>query len=176
MTGMRRGEAAGLRWVDVDLKSARISVCQARVTVGYKVQLSEPKTRRVRRSIALDGGTVSVLRHWKGGQARERLEWGPAWTNTGYVFTREDGLPYHPDRVTKLFEEAVERLNLPRIRLHDLRHTHATIALSAGVHPKVVSERLGHANISITLDTYSHAVPALEEEAAAKLAAMLLQE
>jgi integrase len=78
--------------------------------------------------------------------------------------------------MTKLFEEAVEHLGLPRIRLHDLRHTHAAVALSGGVHPKVVSERLGHANISITLDTYSHAVPALEEEAAAKLAALVLQE
>ncbi len=152
-TGMRRGEAAGLRWIDVDLDIARLSVRQARVAVGYKVEVEEPKSVRSRRNIALDTETVEVLRRWRARQLRERLEWGPAWTDTGLVFTREDGVGLHPDRITKLFDAHVRRSGLVRIRLHDLRHTHATLALQAGVHPKVVSERLGHSSISLTLDT-----------------------
>ena len=91
----------------------------------------------------------------------------------GLVFTGVDGSPLHPSRFSAHFGRLVKAVGLPRIRFHDLRHTHATLALQAGVHPKVVSERLGHANISITLDTYSHAIPALEEEAAAKVAALV---
>ncbi len=85
---------------------------------------------------------------------------------------REDGQPWHPDRITKRFEQALQAAGLPRIRLHDLRHTHATLALQAGIHPKVVSERLGHAQVSMTLDTY-HAIPALQESAAALIAALI---
>lgn len=173
-TGMRRGEVLGLRWQDVDLRAGRLSVSQTRVAVGYSVGVSEPKTRRGRRSVALDPGTVRDLRRWRRRQREERLEWGAAWTDTGYVFTREDGQPIHPDRVSKIFETEQARLKLPRLRLHDLRHTHATLALAAGIHPKIVSERLGHANISITLDTYSHVVPALEEEAASTIAALVI--
>ena len=94
--------------------------------------------------------------------------------DSGFVFHRGDGLPYHPDFISQSFERAVKNSGQPRIRLHDVRHTHATLALRAGIHPKVVSERLGHANISITLDVYSHAIPAMEEEAAAKIAALFM--
>ena len=90
------------------------------------------------------------------------------------MFTCQYGKPIHPERVTILFIQASKRAGVPRIRLHDLRHTHATLALSAGVHAKVVSERLGHANIGITLDTYSHCLPALSEEAACLVAALML--
>ena len=89
------------------------------------------------------------------------------------VFCREDGDPLHPDRISKVFAAHVRTSALPRIRLHDLRHTHATLALTAGVHPKVVSERLGHASVTITLDTYSHASPAIDSDAAAKVAALI---
>jgi Phage integrase family/Arm DNA-binding domain len=99
--------------------------------------------------------------------------WRPAWTDSGLVFTREDGRPLHPREVTRAFTRHVLAAELPMIRLHDLRHTHATLALAAGVHPKIVQERLGHANIAITLDSYSHAVPALEEQAAATVAALV---
>ena len=92
----------------------------------------------------------------------------------GFVFCTEDGSPLHPDRVSKLFKIHLGRARLPKIRLHDLRHTHATLALQAGVHPKVVSERLGHANISITLDVYSHAIPAMQAEAANLVASLVL--
>jgi integrase len=172
---MRRGEAAGLRWQDVELDVARLSVRQSRVAVGYEVGVEEPKSARSRRNVALDVETVQVLRTWRAAQLRERLEWGSAWTDSGLVFTREDGVGLHPDRITKLFNLYVGRSGLRRIRLHDLRHTHATLALHAGVHPKVVSERLGHSSISLTLDTYSHAIPALQAEAAQAVAALLQQ-
>jgi integrase len=174
-TGMRRGEVAGLRWTDVDLDVARLSIRQARLSIRYEIEVEEPKSARSRRSIALDAETVQVLRAWRAAQLRERLEWGPAWTDSGLVFTREDGVGLHPDRISKLFDSLVARSGVPRIRLHDLRHTHATLALQVGVHPKVVSERLGHSSISLTLDTYSHAVPALQAEAAESVANLLQQ-
>jgi integrase len=122
----------------------------------------------------LDQATAAALGSLRTTQKKERLAWGPAWKDTGYVFILENGEPYHPERVSKLFAQATEKAKLPSIRLHDLRHTYATLALSVGIHPKVVSERLGHANIGITLDTYSHAVPALSEEAASRVAALVV--
>ena len=117
-----------------------------------------------------------MLRAWSRRQKEERLEWGPAWTDSGLVFTRPDGKLIHPERVSKAFRVAVKKTGLPQIHLHDLRHTHATLALAAGVHPKVVSDRLGHATVAITLDIYSHAIPALSEEAAATVAALVMGE
>jgi integrase len=101
------------------------------------------------------------------------MKWGAAWVDSGYVFTREDGKPLHPESVSTRFERAVKASKLPMIRLHDLRHTSATIALAAGVHPKVVQERLGHADISITLDLYSHVTPGMGAEAASKIGDLL---
>ena len=172
-TGMRRGELLGVQWPDVDLGRARIAVRRSLVTVGHEVVVSEPKTAKGRRSVALDPATVAGLKAWRKHQAAERLAWGPAWTDSGLVFTREDGRPLHPREVTRAFSRHVLNARVPVIRLHDLRHTHATLALAAGIHPKVVQERLGHANIAITPDTYSHAVPALEEEAAHTVAALV---
>jgi integrase len=172
-TGMRRGEVLGLQWPDVDLGRARVGVRRSLVTVGHQVVVSEPKTAKGRRSVALDPATVAGLKAWRKHQTAERLAWGPAWTDSGLVFTREDGRPLHPREVTRAFSRHVLAAGVPIIRLHDLRHTHATLALAAGVHPKVVQERLGHANIAITLDTYSHAVPALEEAAARTVAALV---
>lgn len=169
-TGMRRGEVLGLRWRDVDLDAGRLEVTQTLLAVRYQMYFSTPKSRRGSRSIALDATTVSALRTHRKAQLEERLRWGPLYQDSGLVFCREDGSPIHPDRFSDLFAERVKAAGLPRIRLHDLRHTHATLALRAGIHPKVVSERLGHATIAITLDTYSHAIPALEEEAAARIA------
>ena len=173
-TGMRRGEAVGLRWTDVDLEARRAAIRQTLVAVGYEVQVSEPKTKRGRRSVALDTATVKALRDWRRQQLEERMTWGPAWQSTGLVFTREDGTTWHPMRISKLFDAHVKESGLPRIRLHDIRHSHASLALRAGVHPKVVSERLGHATVAMTLDVYSHAIPALQEDAAETVARLVL--
>jgi integrase len=123
--------------------------------------------------VALDADTVAILREHRKRQLEERLRWGPAYRSGDYVFTREDGKPYAPDYVTRAFRQAVARAGVPRIRLHDLRHTWASLALAAGINPKVVSERLGHATVSFTLDVYSHVMPGLQEDAAAKVAALI---
>jgi integrase len=173
LTGMRRGEALGLRWEDVDLEQGRLSVRRALIPNGKTVVVSEHKTARGRRVVALDPGTVEVLKAQAARQLQEQQEWDGASDDLGYVFAKEDGTTYHPEVVSRFFRQAVKRALLPEIRLHDLRHTHATLALRAGIHPKVVSERLGHATVSITLDTYSHAIPAMQKEAAARIAELV---
>jgi integrase len=173
MTGMRRGEAIGLRWSDVDLEAGRLSVRRALIPINREVVVSEPKTAKGRRAVALDPGTVEVLKTQAARQLDEQKEWDEDWVETGLVFTAENGGALDPESVSRYFRQAVKKAMLPKIRLHDLRHTHATLALQAGVHPKVVSERLGHATISITLDTYSHAIPAMQEEAAALIAGLV---
>jgi integrase len=173
MTGMRRGEAIGLRWSDVDLEAGRLSVRRALIPINREVVVSEPKTAKGRRVIALDPGTVEVLKAQAARQLDEQDAGNEAWVDSGLVFTQETGLALDPESVSRYFRQAVKKSMLPQIRLHDLRHTHATLALQAGVHPKVVSERLGHATISITLDTYSHAIPAMQEEAAALIAELV---
>jgi integrase len=144
------------------------------VSVSYLVRESDPKTRSSRRTISLDARMVAVLRAHRRRQLEDRLAWGAAWTDTGYVFTSEDGLAMHPERITVLFGRLVASAGLPKVRLHDLRHTSASLMLAAGVHPKIVSERLGHSSISITLDLYSHVIPGLQAEAAEKLGEMIL--
>jgi integrase len=173
MTGMRRGEALGLLWEDVDLENGRLSVRRALIPSGALVVVSEPKTARGRRSIALDPETVEVLKRQAGQQLADQIAQGDEWIDSGLVFTKEDGTAWHPEVASRCFRQALQRSLLPPIRLHDLRHTHATLALQAGVHPKVVSERLGHASIAITLDLYSHVIPALQEEAAVRIAELV---
>jgi integrase len=171
-TGLRRGEALGLRWSDVDLDAAVWSIRQTVIAVKHTAMLGTPKTAKGRREIEFDSGTVAALREHRKRQAAERLLMGPGWTDNDLVFCHIDGTMLHPERFTRSFSDAVRRLGLPQIRLHDLRHTWATLALREGVHPKVVQERLGHANISITLDIYSHVTAGLHAEAAEKVAAL----
>ena len=116
---------------------------------------------------------MAALRTHRKAQAAERLAVGPDYTDQGLVFAEPDGSPVHPDRFRERFEHRVARSGLPPIRFHDLRHTYATLALQAGIHAKVVSGILGHANIGITLDTYSHAIPAMEEQAAETVATLM---
>jgi len=172
LTGLRRGEALGLYWPDVDLDAGRLHVQRQRAVARYVV--SERPTKNGKpRPISLDAGTVEALRRQSQRQLDDAAEWGDAWTATGHVFTREDGEPWHPDKVSEFFRATLKRVDVPRIRVHDLRHTWATLALRAGVHPKVVQERLGHANIRITLDTYSHVLPDMQESAAELVAALV---
>jgi len=173
MTGMRRGEAIGLRWSDVDLEGGRLAVRRALIPINREVVVSEPKTAKGRRVIALDPGTVEVLKAQAARQLEEQDDWDEGWVETGLVFTAENGAALDPESISRYWRQAVKKSLLPSIRLHDLRHTHATLALQAGIHPKVVSDRLGHATISITLDTYSHAIPAMQEEAAALIAGLV---
>ena len=172
MTGLRRGEALGLRWQDIDLEAGRLCVRRSLIPEGSQVAVHEPKTARGRRVVALDPETVEVL---KAQAARQLVEQDAteSWEDTGLVFTNESGQVLHPWVTSRCFRKAVKEAMLPDLRLHDLRHTHATLALQAGIHPKVVSERLGHATVAITLDTYSHAIPAMQEEAAAKIAGLV---
>ena len=173
-TGMRRGEALGLTWEDPDLDGGRLAVRRTRVMIGYETEVSEPKTKKGRRLISLDPATLSALREHRERREEEHDAAGWPFLETDYVLADADGHPYHPEFVSKRFRRASKRAGLPPIRLHDLRHTYATVALAAGVHPKIISERLGHANIGITLDTYSHCLPSLSEEAAARVAALVV--
>lgn len=172
-TGMRRSELLGLRWRDLDLDGGRLSVSQTVVSVDYSVSFSTPKTGHGRRSVALDSATSLALRQHRKRQLEERLALGGYAEDHDLAFCDLDGRPLHPSQQSKRFDRLVRSSGLPRLRFHDLRHTHATLALQAGVHPKVVSERLGHADIGTTLNTYSHAIPAMQEEAAERIAALL---
>ncbi len=172
-TGMRRGEVLGLRWEDIDLDAGRLAVKQARVSLGNDIVVNEPKTRRGRRVIALDSTTVAALRHHRAVQAQQRLAAGPAWIDTGLVFTQVDGSDIHPETVSRSFRYRIKRDGLPKIRLHDLRHSWATAALAAGVPPKVVSDRLGHSTVAFTLDCYVHVLPSQDQDAADTVAAAI---
>jgi integrase len=172
-TGMRRGEVLGLRWRDVDFERSRLSVTQTVTSVGGELVVSTPKTQKGTRSVALDPTTLEALRAHKRRQAEEQLAFGPGYEESGLAFRNADGSPISPNAFSNAFKHRVRAAKVPTIRLHDLRHTHATLALQAGVHAKVVSERLGHSTIAITLDTYSHAIPAMEEDAAERVAALV---
>lgn len=173
-TGLRRGEALGLAWADVDLDGSRLTVRRTLVDVDRgEPKWSDPKTASGRRTVALDERTVACLRAHRAEQAKARLLVGTGYREHDLVFARPDGSPVHPDRFSKAFIERTKAAGIPVIRLHDLRHTWATLALQAGIHPKVVQERLGHAAISITLDTYSHVVPAMATDAADRVASLI---
>ncbi len=170
-TGLRRGELAGLRWVDVDLEQGTLTVAQQRTTANYVVVVTPPKAKS-HRQLLLAPATVTALRGHQHRQRVERMALGPAWTDSGFVFVDESGVEYHPQRFTKMFDEVVKRTGAPKIRLHDTRHTMATLALEAGVHPKVVQEQLGHSAIAVTLDTYSHVPQAVRRDSADKIAGL----
>lgn len=173
-SGMRRGELLGLRWRDVDLDAAVLSVQRQLLRNGPAVGFSEPKTRAGRRSISLDFATVEALRSHREGQDGVKLAMGSRYRGEfDLVFGAVDGRPRDPDAVTHQFIRRAVREGLPRIRFHDLRHTHASIALHAAVHPKVVQERLGHASVKLTLDTYAHVLPPMHQVAAAQIAAIV---
>jgi integrase len=132
-----------------------------------------PKTASSVRRVDLPPETMTMLRSAKGLQAEQKLMLGGAYQNNDLVCCHVDGQPFRPDHVSYHFRLILKRANLPHVRFHDLRHSHATWLLKSGVHPKVVQERLGHGTISITLDTYSHVLPSMQEEAARKIGNLL---
>jgi integrase len=158
--GLRRGELCGLSWDDVDLDHARLVVRFQHTSVNYKVLRGKPKTRESEdAAVDLDASTVAVLRAWQTRQRKEKLAWGPAWTNPdNLIFTREDGSGWHPDTVTRTFERLVRRSRVPRTRLHDLRHLAGSLQIAAGVDIAIVSKRLRHSTIKLTSDTYGHLI------------------
>ncbi|WP_426567184.1 tyrosine-type recombinase/integrase [Angustibacter sp. McL0619] len=166
-TGLRRGELAGLREVDVDLRAARVTATVPRVVVDGYAQPSEPKTSRGYRSLSLDPLTVEALRvHLR----RWREERRAVGHTSELLFCWPDGEPVHPQTITDRFFRLSRSAGLPVIRLHDVRHSYATAALKTGVHPKIVSERLGHASVAFTLQVYSHVLTGMDELAAAQVA------
>jgi len=175
LTGMRRSEALGLRHADADLDAGTLTINQALVADGSRsLYFSPPKTRAGARTIDLDRVTVATLREHRARQRERRLAFGPGWRDDlGLFFCDGDGGPLHPARISNAFEVHVRRSGLRRIRLHDLRHSWASLALRSNVHPRVVQERLGHSNIAITLGIYSHVAPGMGREAGETVANLL---
>ncbi len=164
-TGMRRGEILGLRWSDLAPDLSLAHVRRSLHASSQGVSTCEPKTRRSRRTVALPSFLRPYLRRQITDQSRRRDVLEDAWTDTGAVVDSGDGTVWHPATLSSAWVRFCRARRLPAVRFHDLRHAHATLMLLAGVHPKVVSERLGHASVGITLDLYSHVLPSMQEEA-----------
>ncbi|MBC9725059.1 tyrosine-type recombinase/integrase [Streptomyces sp. TRM68367] len=166
--GLRRGEACALSWAEVDLDAGVIHITEEIVTVAYEPHEDTPKSDNIR-DISLDEDTIALLRWWRGRQEAEKQEWLEStgeWTNSGRVFTLEDGTEYHPQYFSDRFERLYKKVDLPPIRLHDLRHGSATLALRAGVAMVTVQRRLGHSSIRVTSDIYTTVLAEVEREAA----------
>lgn len=172
-TGVRRAEAIGLRWADVDLDRAVCRVVQQVVLVGGEVILDTPKTQASARPVTLDGRTVAALRQHRKEQNEHRLLMGAGWRDHDLVWCRETGEPLRPKRVNELLNGSIRRAGAAHISPHGLRHTWATLALEQGVHPKVVQERLGHTRIGTTMDIYTHSTPVMHRQAADDVAAAI---
>ena len=164
-TGIRRGEALGLRWDHVHFDTGRIEITQAITSVGYRLEFSRLKTKTSRRNITVDADTMARLAEFKR-QQTTRLEAAGATNECGLVFIRACGRPIHPHSISQAFERAQRGVDIAQIRFHDLRHTHATLLLRDRVPIKVVSERLGHSNPAFTMMTYQHVLPGMQEDAA----------
>ena len=173
-TGLRRGELLALKWEDIYLNAEKLSV---RRTLGRSstqgIVIAEPKTAQGRRTLRLSSPLVAALKAHRKRQLEQRLQAGPEWREGGWVFTTSVGTTINPRGLGIDFGRMLTKAALPAIRFHDLRHSAATIALSENVHPKIVSEMLGHSRISLTLDVYSHSLPTLQAEAAERMAAAL---
>lgn len=175
-TGMRRGEILGLKWADIDLEKRKLSVRRS-YTQGDKGYIfQEPKTASGIRTIVLSQMTVNALQQQKQmlEDDRKKLEQaGMEYKDYGMVAQTRNGMPINPSFLESRWRDLLQKSGLPQLRLHDLRHTHASLLLKAGIHPKAVSERLGHSSIMITLDRYTHLFPSLQEDAAQQLDSML---
>jgi len=164
-TGMRQMEILGLKWSDLDWIKRTLKV-ERQLVRGNGVQFAQPKTRSGRRTVTLGGQTIEVLRRHYESQNEERKKAGEAWNEHGLIFTSSVGTPIHFRNLTRDFKNLLKAAGLPGIRFHDLRHTAASLMLNHGIPVIVVSRRLGHAQPSITLNTYGHLIPGMQEEAA----------
>jgi integrase len=167
-TGLRRGELLGLKWEDIDHEARVLRVRRALASDART--FVEPKTAKSRRGVRLTTYSLDAVREHRERQLNERRSLDGLWRDHGLVFPSRVGTPLNPENlVERSFKPLLERAGLPSIRFHDLRHTCATLLLSKGVNPKIVQEMLGHANISVTLDTYSHVLPDMQEVAVAAM-------
>ena len=164
-TGMRRNELLGLRWEDVDFDRGTIALNRGIVTVGYELHETRGKTRNARRPIQLDATTIGLLRAWRSWQQAEQHAIN--LDSDGWAFAEPTGKPIHPHAISQAFERIARNAGVPLIRMHDVRHTHASLLIKSGVPAKVVSERLGHATATFTIETYQHVMPGMQADAAA---------
>lgn len=165
LTGMRRGEICALKWKNVDFANKRIYVCENRVHGEKEVIEKAPKSEAGNRSIPMSKEVTAILSEARLQYYNDAAAYGPAFHDLGYVLHNENGTPYHPDSLTTKWKRFLERSNLPYVRFHDLRHSNATALIAAGVNPRTVQQLLGHSDVSVTLNTYTHVLPAMEEEA-----------
>ncbi len=169
LCGLRRGEIAALRWRNVNLDTAQLSVTESAEQTKAGVRYKKPKSGKGR-TVALSARVVNELRSSRAQQAEELLKLGVPLTDDAFVVAQADGSPLQPRIITHQWHLLLSNNKaLPRIRFHDLRHAHATHMLSSGVHPKIASERLGHSKVGITMDLYSHVMPGMQEDAAARV-------
>ena len=174
-TGIRRGQICGLKWTDIDLDAGEITVHDNRVVVkGHARDKEGGKTTNADQTISIDRATLAALRSWHAVQSHEREFFGDDYHPGDYVFTFEDGRPPHPDTIRQRFDRLAAAAGLSRITFHDLRHSYATGALKAGINPKVISERIGHANVGFFLQTYAHVLRNDDRDAAEQAAAFLI--
>jgi integrase len=174
MTGMRKGELLALRWQEIDLERGTLAVRRSLTRDrDDRWIIGEPKTAAGRRAIALPASCVAALKRHQRRQTERMMKHRDVWHADGLVFDRGDGALLHPNVADQQFQREANRLTLPRIRFHDMRHTAATLMLAEGVHPKIVCERLGHSSIAMTLDRYSHVSIDMQRDAADRLDAAL---
>ncbi|MGH8879893.1 MAG: site-specific integrase [Stackebrandtia sp.] len=171
--GLRRGEACGLHWTDVDLTAGILTIRLQLLQYGWETDLDTPKTDGSEATVTLDTGTIAALTEHRAAQQHQRAAAGPAWHNTGLVFTRPDGRALHPADVTDRFRELTQQADLPPVRLHDLRHGAASLALAAGADIKTVQALLRHSTITLTADTYTSVLPQLDRTTAEAAAALV---
>lgn len=173
-TGMRQGEILGLRWKDVDFENGCVRITQTLSSDGKEL-LPYTKTKSGSRTIDLTEETVTALKkHWL--FIRGEREKNRSYKNLDLVVCTEFGTPTHKSNIRRVFKSIIKKSDIPKIRFHDMRHTHATLLLLQGVNPKIVSERLGHTDVRITLDTYSHLLPSMQRDTAIKFGKMLFDE
>jgi integrase len=169
LCGLRRGEIAALRWRNINLAAAQLAVTESAEQTRAGVRYKKPKSGKGR-MVALSARVVNELRSHRLQQAQELLMLGVPLTDDAFVVAQADGCPLQPRTITHQWHLLLSNNKaLPRIRFHDLRHAHATHMLSSGVHPKIASERLGHSKVGITMDLYSHVMPGMQEDAAARV-------
>lgn len=171
--GLREGELLGLHWADVDLETATLRVRLGLQRNGGKLRFAELKTEKSRRTIALPDPVVEALREHKRRQREERMRRADVWQDHDLVFPSEVGTPLEPRNLIRQWHRVRKRIGRPDLRFHDLRHACATIWLASGEHPKIVQELLGHHSITMTMDTYSHVIPATHREAAQRIGRLL---